>query len=469
MLLAAALAFGFVKRMSTTYLVSTQRLYIRRGILSKRMQQTRIDRVQNVNTDQSLRERLLRVGTVDFDTAGTDDSEFRFVGIADPGDVVTAVDRAQREAAADADGLEERSRRSGEPPRARGAILPLATSLDGRQFSFQASLHDLELQAGGYVVLESDGPPRLGQVVSLRLATRGPEPTARRSRSGTRRARGRSSTGPTGRSTTRSLRAATPDEVRAWTERAARPRARLAVGELTLAPGVPLELDAGGFDRHTFLCGQSGSGKTYSLGLILERLLADTELRLVILDPNSDYVRLGHVRDGADPALAARYREVAGGVEVHSASGRGRAAAARAGDSRPTPRARCCGSTRSPTATSTPSSPGCSPRSSRRRWRRCWRATSARRGGSRGGSATSACTSTGSGRAASRARCSTRWRTTGPRCLVVDLGSLPTREEQALVAAAVLGRLWSRPARRVPMLVVIDEAHNVCPAGPRIR
>ena len=99
-LLAAALAFGFVKRMSTTYLVSTQRLYIRRGILSKRMQQTRIDRVQNVNTDQSLRERLLGVGTVDFDTAGTDDSEFRFVGIADPGEVVTAVDRAQREAAA---------------------------------------------------------------------------------------------------------------------------------------------------------------------------------------------------------------------------------------------------------------------------------------------------------------------------------------------------------------------------------
>ena len=98
-LVAAVLAFGLVKRMSTTYLVSTQRLYIRRGILSKRMQQTRIDRVQNVNTAQSLRERVLRVGTVDFDTAGTDDSEFRFVGIADPGDVVAAVDRAQRDAA----------------------------------------------------------------------------------------------------------------------------------------------------------------------------------------------------------------------------------------------------------------------------------------------------------------------------------------------------------------------------------
>jgi uncharacterized membrane protein YdbT with pleckstrin-like domain len=99
-LVAAVLAFGLFKRMSTTYLVSNQRLYIRRGMLSKREQQTRIDRVQNVNTEQSLRERMLQVGTVDFDTAGTDDSEFRFVGIASPAEVVNAVDRAQREAAA---------------------------------------------------------------------------------------------------------------------------------------------------------------------------------------------------------------------------------------------------------------------------------------------------------------------------------------------------------------------------------
>jgi uncharacterized membrane protein YdbT with pleckstrin-like domain len=97
-LVALVIVFGFVKRMATTYMVSSQRLYIRTGVLSKRVQQTRIDRVQNVNTDQRLRERILRVGTVDFDTAGTDDSEFRFVGISSPGDVVNAVDRAQREA-----------------------------------------------------------------------------------------------------------------------------------------------------------------------------------------------------------------------------------------------------------------------------------------------------------------------------------------------------------------------------------
>ena len=98
-LIAAVIVVGFVRRMATTYMVSNQRLYIRRGILSKRIQQTRIDRVQNVNTAQSLIQRILRVGTVDFDTAGTDDSDFTFHGLSNPSRVVAAVDRAQREAA----------------------------------------------------------------------------------------------------------------------------------------------------------------------------------------------------------------------------------------------------------------------------------------------------------------------------------------------------------------------------------
>ena len=52
------------------------------------------------------------------------------------------------------------------------AVVPLATSVDGRRFTFQASLHDLALQAGGYVVLENDGEPRLGQVITLEPASR---------------------------------------------------------------------------------------------------------------------------------------------------------------------------------------------------------------------------------------------------------------------------------------------------------
>jgi uncharacterized membrane protein YdbT with pleckstrin-like domain len=90
---------GFLKRMATVYTITNQRLRIKRGIFAKRVQQTRIDRVQNVNTDQSVLERLLRVGKVDFDTAGTDDSDFTFDGVSSPSRVVEAVDRAQHAAA----------------------------------------------------------------------------------------------------------------------------------------------------------------------------------------------------------------------------------------------------------------------------------------------------------------------------------------------------------------------------------
>ena len=96
--LALVVLAGLVKRMATRYVITTERLQIRRGILSKATQETRIQRVQNVNTKQSMFQRLLQVGTVDFDTAGSDDSEFRFVGVSDPRDVVRAVDRAQRRA-----------------------------------------------------------------------------------------------------------------------------------------------------------------------------------------------------------------------------------------------------------------------------------------------------------------------------------------------------------------------------------
>ncbi len=92
---------GYVKRVATVYTITNRRLHIKRGIVARRTQEARLQRVQNVNTDQSALERLLKVGTVDFDTAGTDDSEFKFYGVADPGEVVQAVDRAQREFAAE--------------------------------------------------------------------------------------------------------------------------------------------------------------------------------------------------------------------------------------------------------------------------------------------------------------------------------------------------------------------------------
>ena len=50
---------------------------------------------------------------------------------------------------------------------------------------------------------------------------------------------------------------------------------------------------------------------------------------------------------------------------------------------------------------------------------------------------------------------------------MVDLGSLDTLGEKAIAAESVLAALWRQRAARDPILVVIDEAHNVCPREPR--
>ena len=101
---------GYLRRIATKYLITTQRLRISRGIVSKKVQETRLERVQNVNYEQGVLDRVLGVGTVDFDTAGTDDSEFRFEWVNDPEQVVRAVDQAVEEARAAASERRARSR-----------------------------------------------------------------------------------------------------------------------------------------------------------------------------------------------------------------------------------------------------------------------------------------------------------------------------------------------------------------------
>ena len=81
-------------------------------------------------------------------------------------------------------------------------------------------------------------------------------------------------------------------------------RAVLEVGQLTTVPGASAGLMPHRFNRHTFWCGQSGSGKTYALGVLLEELLLHTELPMIIFDPNADFVRLNEIRDDAQPAAA---------------------------------------------------------------------------------------------------------------------------------------------------------------------
>ena len=98
---------GFVKRVATTYTITDRRLNIKRGIISREVQETRLERVQNVNYSQSVYQRIMQIGDVDFDTAAGDDYNFVFAGVADPGEVVHRVDQATGATSAGTHGLGE--------------------------------------------------------------------------------------------------------------------------------------------------------------------------------------------------------------------------------------------------------------------------------------------------------------------------------------------------------------------------
>jgi len=105
--IAVTVLAGFVKRVATTYTITSRRLNIKRGIVSREIQETRLERVQNVNYRQSVFQRIMQIGDVDFDTAATDDYNFVFVGVADPAEVVHRVDQATGAASAGQHGLGE--------------------------------------------------------------------------------------------------------------------------------------------------------------------------------------------------------------------------------------------------------------------------------------------------------------------------------------------------------------------------
>ncbi len=344
-----------------------------------------------------------------------------------------------------------------------GHAPPAAVSVDGRHFAYDASVDRLDVGVGGYVVVDDQSGGRLGYVTSIELAA-GERRIAR--------VEGEVLEDPDAPFEA-ATRVAAADEVVRWLEAVRPPRALLDVGTLTRAAGVPLALDSGAFDRHTFLCGQSGSGKTYALGTILERLLVETSLRIVILDPNSDFVRLSELRDDVERDVGDRYATAARDVDVRHASETGanrlhvrfrdfdseeRAAVLRLDPIEDRDEyAALTEALESVDAESLQSG------TVRETVDHLWEqpepfhslGVRARNLGVDRWHVWSGADPESLGDLVQPG---------GPRCIVVDLGSLETREEQTVAAEAVLASMWRRRAAREPILIVIDEAHNVCPA-----
>lgn len=387
------------------------------------------------------------------------------------------------------------------------------TSIDGRTFEFLASLDD-PVPLGGFVVIETaDGRRYVGQITDRRIDRRSrgrvkvdlPEVAfglAKVSQgdidlesrvavgSGTMLARleGNDVVPLTLEDVFQNagMARAEPELMGQILDSTGRGLAALDIGWSPFAgPDVRVTLRSGGFNRHTFLCGQSGSGKTFSLGVILERLLVDTDLPMIVIDPNSDFVLLNQMRskqsldqtlavpttDEEYSAFASRYQASVENLLV-----------LRPGDPERPLEIRFSELTSHEQAAVLK----LDPLRDRTEFNAYWRIAERMEGRSYSLSDVHEASTrilqedarqiglrmenlgvADWGVWADEERPALGdYREGDWRGAVLDVGGLASADEQSVVAMAVLGRLWRRREERQPILVVIDEAHNVCPAEP---
>lgn len=79
----------------------------------------------------------------------------------------------------------------------------------------------------------------------------------------------------------------------------------LNIGYLITRSEVPVSLSIKGFRRHLAIIAQTGAGKTYLSGIIVEELLRKGGT-IVMLDPHADYVFLSRTNDGRRHDLSDR-------------------------------------------------------------------------------------------------------------------------------------------------------------------
>lgn len=384
------------------------------------------------------------------------------------------------------------------------AIPPLAYSTGGGRFDYHAPLGATYLPPGCYVTFQVGESQYIGQIISQKIVTRNLElsltpsdlgstniPDGEEIRLGAQiRIRGLEGDGvllgrvADGRCEAvpddlvfrdASFDQASSEDVHHYMLTARSRESVLEVGTvLNAGEGVPAFLDPTGFSRHTFLCGQSGSGKTYSLGVILERLLMETSLPIVILDPNSDFVRLGDLRETPKSPMVDRYRIAAQGVHVLRARGSESTNVLnlRFSDLEPSAQAAAL---------------MIDPLTDREEFDELMRAVEQL--GHRQYSLLEVYEILEQDDAVGAKKLHLRirnlritqwdvWARTDEsasitdavaenrRCLVVDIGGLARPAEKLSVANSVLANLWENRYRRQPVMIVIDEAHNVCPRSP---
>jgi uncharacterized protein len=338
-----------------------------------------------------------------------------------------------------------------EQPTPTGLVDLLVSSTDGRSFQVEASA-EAGLRAGDFLAFADEaGTEHLGFVEDVALLSNGQVGAGAV-------LPGRRGSAPPGLIRSRPARRCSPDQI---AEFLAGQPAPMEFARLVSDPAVGVGLLASKLNRHTFWCGQSGSGKTYALGVALERVILHTGLPMVIFDPNSDFARLDEARPDASEADRQRLAQTdirilrpgegpgSLRVQFRSMSARARAAILQL-----------------------------DPIIDRHEYN-----VLARLAPKLAGEPDQVPDLLRSEAGAEGAQVAERlenleifaWQTWAydmppatqiiarrPAATVLDLGGFNRIEEQLTVALAVLEDLWRHREERRPVLLVIDEAHNLC-------
>jgi DNA helicase HerA-like ATPase len=327
-----------------------------------------------------------------------------------------------------------------------------ASSPDGRMFRLDLGGDD-GYAVGDFVTIADDSGARyLGLIETLDQATGGGVPT------------GSMLPGWRGATSSRPFRTATAvrSDPRDLSDYYRDSAAVLGLGSMVSAPDVEVGMVPKRLNRHTFWCGQSGSGKTFALGVALEQILMHTRLPVVIFDPNGDFVRLGESRPGAD----ANERKALTDRDIR---------VLRPGEGRDALRIRFLDmSIRSKAAIFR-----LDPLVDHEGYNFLVRMAPQLRGTTLEQLLDVVRSSEDPGGVIVAERLEnlgllnwTLWAqdrvaateiiAERPAATVLDIGSFATHDEQLAVALAVLEDLWARREERRPILIVVDEAHNLC-------
>ncbi|MET0999118.1 MAG: ATP-binding protein [Marmoricola sp.] len=231
----------------------------------------------------------------------------------------------------------------------------------------------------------------------------------------------------------------------------------------------PALLASGAFNRHTFMCGQSGSGKSYAMGVLIEQLLIDTDVPMVILDPNGDFVGLHSVLESADSEDRTRLESP--DVRVFRATAQGDEQLLRVRFTALSMEAKAAVLQLDPLA-------------DREEYNVLLRMDEEFRTRPPQEVLDDLLRSVDVEERYLAQRIANlgvlTWDVwageheavlealeTRPRTAVIDLGGFGHPREPLVVTLAILEELWARRELRQPVLLVIDEAHNVCSADPK--